>query len=1094
QVVQYTKGRGIDNNPTADPEALYIFPPTMWQNSYFFYPIYTPTAQNLEITVVVEDIGSPLPSTTILLNGNNIGGGNWVSIPNTNFKYKRISDPEFISSRIESSSGARFGFFFFARNERETAFFSGGYGPLTEVSLCEQCAEADILTEGSFCVNSTIDFNPAIYSFTTPQNLQYSWNFGDGFTSTERSPSHAFNRFGNFPVQLSISDGSCVISTSRFVQVNDISIDATPADSLICLGDSATLNSTPTLQPSDEVTVRYLNDTPQEIADITIGTNWPGVGGNPTQSSITINDNFILGWKLDSICFNIKHSKIGDVAASIQSPCGNVFVLTRDGSTAGRANYRKTCFSPTAFLPVNAAIAPFTGDYIPVSGAGIWPTLQSCNPKGTWTLRVGDDSVLVGGTLVDWSLYFTTPNAINNLAWSPNQDITSTTNPSTTVFPASDRNYVLQVSDFNACSARDTVKIRVTRQPVEISGGDTVLCSTDSVINLFTLLPDSVSRTGFWADESGSGRLIDSLFFPNQNTIGLFAFKYRIPVYCGFDSAIVRVRVNKLPALGSSAADTVCNTIASLDLFRTLGGNPDSGGEFASTNLGGGQISGDNFLTSNAAEGDYFIYYKKPTEGCVVDSTLLKITVFRQRNPGLGYDTTLCERKDLIDLFNLLKSNPDQGGQWIDVNNTGAMTPDGKWNTLGLNNGTYVFRYRFSGNQPCRDTTATLRITLRVAPEADITTPFPKLCKDSTATIQVALSGNGPFDLLLKSGNDTMAYNATNGPIIFTPTITTQTIIKVVSLVDRTALRCPVIFPDSLIVTVFPPVEATLIKEECALDLTVFRAIVTLEGGDNATYMANGVPFAGNTYFSPPIPNGTTYTITFNDATNCSSSIITDRKYCECISEAAILNTTLKQYCAPDIATATQVIPPVVEPEDTVVWVLHDRSGITLGNVLERRSDSSFVFNVNNPDYIYGKTYYISQVVGNAGDSLGFDRLDTCIDVSRGTPVRWNALPTAAIDGDATICVGTSTPLTIQATGRAPFVLNVSVNGQDTSYALNALTTVLSVSPFDSTTYLLRSITDGNTPVCSSLLNDSARIRVNQLPTAAISGNAVICE
>ncbi|HEX4886573.1 MAG TPA: PKD domain-containing protein, partial [Luteibaculaceae bacterium] len=228
QVVQYTKGRGIDNNPTADPEALYIFPPTMWQSSYFFYPIYTPTAQNLEITVVVEDIGSPLPSTTILLNGNNIGGGNWVSIPNTNFKYKRISDPEFISSRIESSSGARFGFFFFARNERETAFFSGGYGPLTEVSLCEQCAEADILTEGSFCVNSTIDFNPAIYSFTTPQNLQYSWNFGDGFTSTERSPSHVFNRFGNFPVQLSISDGSCVISTSRFVQVNDISIDATP--------------------------------------------------------------------------------------------------------------------------------------------------------------------------------------------------------------------------------------------------------------------------------------------------------------------------------------------------------------------------------------------------------------------------------------------------------------------------------------------------------------------------------------------------------------------------------------------------------------------------------------------------------------------------------------------------------------------------------------------------------------------------------------------------------------------------------------------------------------------------------------------------
>ncbi|MES2628195.1 MAG: PKD domain-containing protein, partial [Bacteroidota bacterium] len=1094
QVLQYTKGRSIDNNPSADPEALYVFSPDLWENSYFFYPIYTPTATNLEITVVVEDVGSPLPSTTILLNGVNVGAGGWISIPNTNYKFKRLADPEFISSRIESSSGAKFGFFFFARNERETAFFSGGYGPLANVSLCEQCADIDIVSKGSSCVNSPLSFEPKVYTFTVPSGLKYSWDFGDGDTSTAQFPNHAYRSFGRYRVNLKITNGTCVLNTSSIVQINDIDVSITPSDTLICPKTSVRLNSNPTLRPSDKVSITYTNATSVDIPEQGIPESWNNTSGNFASSVIVVNDNFSNPWTLDSVCFNIKHAKVRDVQVAITSPCGNTFKLARKSNTAGRANYRKTCFSPTAVIPFNSGLAPYTGSYIPVAGSGIWTSLQACNPKGSWTLRIGDDSVLVSGKLLDWSLHYSTTNSVNNFTWSPNYNISSLTSGTPVVSPAKDTTYYLTANDFNFCTARDSARIRVSRPPMVIPSHDTVLCSNSGIFNLDRTLNVPRDSSGFWTELTTSGRTVNGLFYIDSATTGDFIFRYRIPMYCGFDSATVRVRVNKLPNVGLPAVDSICNTNGPYALFNTLGGNPDTGGGFTADSLRGTSLSNGTFTPLNGAEATYFFYYKKPVQGCRVDSTQLQITLFRQRNPGISRDTTICETDTIFNLFKLLKGTPDVGGRWVDVNGSGKMTADGMFNPLGLVNGTYRFRYQFIVNNPCSDTNAVVTIRVNKAPYADLSTVTPKLCVDSLATVRIDLSGNGPFNLAVSDGTTTRNYNNTNGPIIFNPIIPDRTTFKIVGLTDRSVPTCSFIRPDSLTIQVYSPVQATLIKEECNADLSQFRAIVLVEGGDNTTYRADGVQFFGSTYTSPPIPNGSIYRIVFSDSTNCSVDVIDDKKYCECISEASALNLTLRQYCETDPASAVQLTAPVREPEDTVYWVLHDQSGISIGNALERRSDSTFAFKPGAPGYVYGKTYYISQIVGNAGDSLGLDRRDTCIDVSRGTPVRWNQLPGGTIRGNATICAGNATPLTLSLTGRAPFRVVLSINGVDSVLTGLSANTTLNVTPQDSTTYRLKSITDSNTPTCSVNLTDSARVLVNQLPTAVISGGTTICE
>ncbi|MHA1784093.1 MAG: PKD domain-containing protein, partial [Candidatus Helarchaeota archaeon] len=58
-------------------------------------------------------------------------------------------------------------------------------------------------------------------------NLTYSWNFGDGYTSTEEQPIHVFNHSGSYLVRLSVSDGALTTTRGKIVNVkNSVPYDA----------------------------------------------------------------------------------------------------------------------------------------------------------------------------------------------------------------------------------------------------------------------------------------------------------------------------------------------------------------------------------------------------------------------------------------------------------------------------------------------------------------------------------------------------------------------------------------------------------------------------------------------------------------------------------------------------------------------------------------------------------------------------------------------------------------------------------------------------------------------------------------------------
>jgi PKD repeat protein len=78
---------------------------------------------------------------------------------------------------------------------------------------------------------STGRFQPVQFSATSPAVVQRSWDFGDGSTSIDLAPQHAYQNLGLFTVRLTLTEGACQtvveqdILVLNTVGVNDIDGD-----------------------------------------------------------------------------------------------------------------------------------------------------------------------------------------------------------------------------------------------------------------------------------------------------------------------------------------------------------------------------------------------------------------------------------------------------------------------------------------------------------------------------------------------------------------------------------------------------------------------------------------------------------------------------------------------------------------------------------------------------------------------------------------------------------------------------------------------------------------------------------------------------
>ncbi|MBK6930784.1 MAG: hypothetical protein IPH12_07850 [Saprospirales bacterium] len=275
------------------------------------------------------------------------------------------------------------------------------------------------------------------------------------------------------------------------------------------------------------------------------------------------------------------------------------------------------------------------------------------------------------------------------------------------------------------------------------------------------------------------------------------------------------------------------------------------------------------------------------------------------------------------------------------------------------------------------------------------------------------------------------------------------------------------------------------LKNICAGTNDAYTVSFTVSGG-LPPYTADGLNggFNVNTFLSEILPNNSFYSFFITDANGCTSPPQTGTHNCLCASNAGSMLQTTATFCAGQPAIAVWNNDPVLDADDTLLFVLHNLPGNTLGTIFGTADKPAFPL---APGMQTGTTYYISAVAGNkASGSINLN--DPCLSVAAGAPVQWRALPAAAMNGDQSICAGQSVMISLTGSGVFPLEARYQDDAGTvyTAY-LTAPVVEIAVMPTLTTTYTLLSVQDSGTPACrNEAVPDSIRITVRNPASAGV--------
>jgi gliding motility-associated-like protein len=153
-------------------------------------------------------------------------------------------------------------------------------------SLTRQVTVSEVKADFDIDVNDVCAGKPIRFLNRSSSNaVSYLWDFGDGTTSTEREPTHAFPQERNYTIKLTVSDGTGCENTmtkANFVRIKNIHVN---------------FNASPTFKTCPDLITNFQLQAPAGMQFNTI--NWDFGNGNTSndnnrnpQGVYTISDSF----------------------------------------------------------------------------------------------------------------------------------------------------------------------------------------------------------------------------------------------------------------------------------------------------------------------------------------------------------------------------------------------------------------------------------------------------------------------------------------------------------------------------------------------------------------------------------------------------------------------------------------------------------------------------------------------------------------------------------------------------------------------------------------------------------------------------------
>lgn len=317
-------------------------------------------------------------------------------------------------------------------------------------------------THSNGCVGTTIPFTDQ--STTAMGNITYwNWNFGDGTSSSNQSPTHVYTSPGTYNVTLTVGTaGGCLDSITNQVNVfPEPNLSFTTTTPSNCAGTYVSFNNTSTT-----------NNGAINTWSWNFGNGVTSAAANPSAiyytagtyniSLIAITSHGCSDTLVRPITIN--PIPIAD-AGSNQSVCrGSSVSLTATGGTSYN-------WSPGGSTSASIAVTPTTNTtyYVVVTNS------FGCTARDS--ARISILNLPIANAGIDKYICFggsTTLTATGGgtYSWTPG----GLTGSPITVTPLVNTNYIVTVTAPNGCTSRDTARVVVSPLPTANAGPDQLIC------------------------------------------------------------------------------------------------------------------------------------------------------------------------------------------------------------------------------------------------------------------------------------------------------------------------------------------------------------------------------------------------------------------------------------------------------------------------------------------------------------------------------------------------------------------------------------------------------------------------------------------
>ncbi|MEO7088084.1 MAG: PKD domain-containing protein, partial [Bacteroidia bacterium] len=351
----------------------------------------------------------------------------------------------------------------------------------------------------------------------------YSWNFGDGGTSTTTNPTHTYGASGTYNVKLIVTSSSgCRDSITLPVVVVTTSVTAVASPATICTGGSSTLTAsgTTTYSWSTGATTASITVTPATTTTYTVtGTST----GCTTTASVTV-------------------TVTPPPTITVNSPtiCVGTNVILTPG---GAVTYSWSTGATTNFITVNPAV---TTSYT-VTGT----SSAGCTGSAIATVTVNPlPTVTVNSaSICPTSSAILTGGGASTYSWS-----TGASTNSITVSPATTTTYTVTGTDVNGCTNTAIATVTVNNSlTVTVNSGN--ICPGSSMI--LTSAGAGVGGTYAWTPAGGLSATTGASVTANPATTTSYTVTGTSTSGCT-GSAIATVTVYPTPTIGVNSI-TICS-------------------------------------------------------------------------------------------------------------------------------------------------------------------------------------------------------------------------------------------------------------------------------------------------------------------------------------------------------------------------------------------------------------------------------------------------------------------------------------------------------------------------------------------------------